>query len=48
MQDKKDWLYEWKKMMCNQIKEVGVDCINKHGIIINNHPICKGCPYEGY
>lgn len=40
-----DWLYEWKKMMCKQTKEVGPVCSDKHGTIINVSCDCTGCPY---
>ena len=45
MNDKKDWLYEWKKMMCRQMKEDGPVCSDEHGTIINVSCDCTGCPY---
>jgi len=44
MNDKKDWLYEWKKMMCKQMKEVGPVCSDKYGTTINISCDCEGCP----
>jgi len=51
MIEEKDWLYEWKRMMCKSLKvvrtESGPTCVDKQGnVIIGSEINCKQCPYH--